>query len=965
MAPGRTHASPVPTSSRFLALALAIAFALTSTQRSIPFAAAQPISTNTPVPPLQWLNLTSLLQGAPPPALKYSSIGYDSTTDNVIIFGGQSSSGVATSETFLLNLGTLTWTTPTPQSDLPQGPPPARYMAVGGEDFSSSYRHAHLVMGGKDVNGDALSDVWEFDFINQFWSEVNLSPGGPSPRWSASGGRDFRVAYDAASTNNTFYLAGGTDGTQMFPLSDVWELSVSGALSANLANSVTGSWKSISPIGSQGVNTNQASTVVSSSIISVSGCNTTDASSDACAEGNSYLINTQAASEVAVPACPAPRYGGALVANMVGSSSAFPSQAFLLLGTFNSSEWDDQGGLERGEVAVLDYGAASWSRILPAGDPGQSGTPTYPTPREGAVALSFPSALVGNDQSVGSDTIVFGGETETGEYLSEVWVLRAYNASISQTNASWGAPDGDLQTGVNANGAGVTVQYMNQCAVSLMPSTTSPNPASSPGASGQTDTYDVSVTHKVLAPVSIALLFPAILVGRLALPSGQNGQSARRNTILVYSSVLILASAYGIGVIGLIFSFTSISSLMNVMKRSVSSNLTLQTAHGIAGLVLFIALYGFVPVLYLVSLYSSPRAVPEVKVDDYNNDPSGSRGTSTEHHEKLASPSNPSTPPQYPPTPTSPRARLHSWGGTSFWQGRTSHEGRRSVESEAPGSSSTPHKGFEVVNRPARTRRASTNGFSDAYQRVPVLPRSIGEVNWHDGRRSLNAVNELDHAGGSHSHYASNAPSPGPTDILSTRTLMHHHSAIPQVTYEFPSTFDLCLHITYHALVFALSVLSLFALWYRAPTAAFAVFLVWTVLFYCAVFALAWNGRPRRSALTTILARLRVDPSQQHAHAHEGSGEAPGSRSMSVNGLDQYPFPSDSRGPYMHHPPYRHSYRDDVSTTLGGPRSTETDEEEDGEDDETRQRRIEEEMGRRDVSIVTVPKRRLWITNPS
>lgn len=39
---------------------------------------AQTISTNTPVPPLQWLNLSSLVQGSSqPPPLKDSAIGYD------------------------------------------------------------------------------------------------------------------------------------------------------------------------------------------------------------------------------------------------------------------------------------------------------------------------------------------------------------------------------------------------------------------------------------------------------------------------------------------------------------------------------------------------------------------------------------------------------------------------------------------------------------------------------------------------------------------------------------------------------------------------------------------------------------------------------------------------------------------------------------------------------------------------
>ena len=40
------------------------------------------------------------------------------------------------------------------------------------------------------------------------------------------------------------------------------------------------------------------------------------------------------------------------------------------------------------------------------------------------------------------------------------------------------------------------------------------------------------------------------------------------------------------------------------------------------------------------------------------------------------------------------------------------------------------------------------------------------------------------------------------------------------------------------------------------------------------------------------------------------------------------------------------------------------DDEDDDVDEETRQRRIEEEISRRDVNIVTVPKRRLFLMNP-
>ena len=116
---------------------------------------AQSISTSTPVPPLQWINLTSLLQGPSAPPLKDASIGYDNTTRTIIIFGGESQGGLPQQQTYLsvfpflllmtlisiilpsLNLDSLVWSSPTPQGGTSVLPPP-RSAAVGGGDFAAS-----------------------------------------------------------------------------------------------------------------------------------------------------------------------------------------------------------------------------------------------------------------------------------------------------------------------------------------------------------------------------------------------------------------------------------------------------------------------------------------------------------------------------------------------------------------------------------------------------------------------------------------------------------------------------------------------------------------------------------------------------------------------------------------------------------------------------------------------------------
>lgn len=159
--------------------------------------------------------------------------------------------------------------------------------------------------------------------------------------------------------NNSFYLAGGQDNNSISPLSDVWRLNISGTLSPNNPRQVFGSWDhmSVSTLPSvQGL----AGAVISQQIISSGGCKATTPanSNNSCAVGDSFIINTLSRNSISPASCPAPRYDGVMAANMNGASSSFSSQAFLLLGTFNSGMWDDGGGLSNGEIVCYS------SRVL-------------------------------------------------------------------------------------------------------------------------------------------------------------------------------------------------------------------------------------------------------------------------------------------------------------------------------------------------------------------------------------------------------------------------------------------------------------------------------------------------------------------------------------------------------------------------------------------------------------------------
>jgi hypothetical protein len=152
--------------------------------------------------------------------------------------------------------------------------------------------------------------------------------------------------------NNSFYLTGGFDGTSTNPLSDVWRLNISGTLSSNLPNSVNGTWDHLT-IGNLPGRIYQAGTVLMQDVVVSSGCNSTTDMSISCATQDSFVLDIQQKSAISPPPCPAPRVGAVIVPNENTFSSAFASQLFFLLGTFNTSLWQDDHGLAQGEVVSV------------------------------------------------------------------------------------------------------------------------------------------------------------------------------------------------------------------------------------------------------------------------------------------------------------------------------------------------------------------------------------------------------------------------------------------------------------------------------------------------------------------------------------------------------------------------------------------------------------------------------------
>ena len=326
-----------------------------------------------------------------------------------------------------------------------------------------------------------------------------------------------------------------------------------------------------------------------------------------------------------------------------------------------------------------------------------------------------------------------------------MWLLRGYAGSVTSANPTWaGFGNGQLQTGVNADGSGVRVTFITECA-SLLPTTSnSTTPSNSSGStnssgptSGPTNStgpspsplsfYNASFLHKLLSPSSLVLSFPILLFFRwINTTVGVELTPKRRVFVAIF--VILAFGAYAVGVAGIVLSFTTISNM------SSTQNPHLKTTHGIAGLSFFAVLYALVPFLYLASALFGLHLSVSDQIQSSATTPN-----SIEINDKFdALPLRSSVHNTSPPS--SPRPRSQSWDAINVLRPSTD-EG---LSCDSTPSATTPQRVFEVVNRPSRTHKASgTWRMPDNAQESPQpLPttRALGEIDWLLRRRAVHAV---------------------------------------------------------------------------------------------------------------------------------------------------------------------------------------------------------------------------------
>ncbi|PLW55112.1 hypothetical protein PCANC_05287 [Puccinia coronata f. sp. avenae] len=609
----------------------------------------QTISTNMPLPPMEWIKL-STMGSTSPPALSHGCLvgpTYPDSTSSLpgfrqaFLFGGRSAAGTSSSGLYILDYSstTPTWSQPTPTtSTLFTSSPQPRSHLLCGWDSASNFRNQLNIYGGRSEDGQPLADFWYYDPTNHFWAQPNDFKAS-TPNYGSVGGIDPSSLPAPPGTSNSMIYLGGANTTHSSTALTPYGISVDGQLGSN-TNTVQANLSSLA----SGLSGNPASNNLTqgrwgasgtimprSKLVIFSGCNGDPANEfreqvDAsCSMTNGGILSfesgftgSQLSTRTSAPQsswaafnyCPAPRVGGTMVANRNGFDSSYANQVIMIGGRTDSKNWYDQGGAGLGEVAVLDITSGVWARVLPM----RKDNVTF-TQKEGLLALALPTPIGPASSSSSSgptDILVYGGiDVATGQASNELWILRLHAGKL---------------TG-NGTADGVTMAYMPSC-VTPTPqnkrNTTNNSGVTAESTDGAGATLEAPLGHLVFSGVALAILMVSLTILRCEEPGKLSIRSRWRTSQLwlligAWHALLISAGLLALAVVIALFQTRlPVPALSTLARRglfshsssdgSSSSSTKLEPYHTLtrsthARLGLAIAVFGLVgvPTLYLLS----------------------------------------------------------------------------------------------------------------------------------------------------------------------------------------------------------------------------------------------------------------------------------------------------------------------------------------------------------------------------
>ncbi|KAI9624404.1 hypothetical protein KEM48_008987 [Puccinia striiformis f. sp. tritici PST-130] len=550
---------------------------------------SQTISTNMPLPPMEWIKLSPSGTSTPPGLSHGCLMGptYSESTSSLpgfnqaYLFGGRSAAGTTSNG----------YTSSIIPKILPSH-------LLCGWDSASNFRNQLNIYAGRSEDGSPLSDFWYYDPTNRFWAQPkDFQPTNHPPNYGSIGGIDPTYLPAPPGTSNSLIYIGGANSThsntQLAPIA----LSFDGQLGSN-TNTINVNLSDLS----SGLRTNNNLLIgrwgTTGTIMSRSKMDPVDPS---CALTNGGILSfessftaSQLSTRPSIPSsswagfnyCPAPRIGGTMVPNRNGYDGSYSNQVIMIGGRIDHHNWDDQGGSQAGEVAVLD------------------------TSSEGLLALALPSKI-GSSSTTSSgptDILVYGGiDVNSGQASNELWILRLHPAKL---------------TG-NGTAGGITMNYMSSCATPT-PQNKKQDPTKStndgtPGESAGSGPLQAPIAHLIFSGIALAIMMASLTILRCEEPGKLSIRSRWRTSRLwlligAWHALITSCGLLALAILVALFNtrLTTTPTTLSLSRRGLltGSNSydklhphdTLnRSAHARLGLAITIVGFLLVPALYLLS----------------------------------------------------------------------------------------------------------------------------------------------------------------------------------------------------------------------------------------------------------------------------------------------------------------------------------------------------------------------------
>ncbi|KAA1067956.1 hypothetical protein PGT21_022898 [Puccinia graminis f. sp. tritici] len=607
---------------------------------------SQTISTNMPLPPMEWIKLTPSGTTSPP-ALSHGCLMGPTYTDSTsslpgfnqaFLFGGRSAAGTSSNGLYILDYSSdqPVWSQPAPTvSTLFTSSPQSRSHLLCGWDSASNFRNQLNIYGGRSEDGQPLADFWYYDPTNRFWAQPkDFQPADHPASYGSIGGIDPSYLPAPPGTSNSIIYLGGSNSTHTSTSLTPAALSIDGQLGSN-TNTVNVNLSSLAsglsgnPSSNNLLNGRWGATgtiMPGSKLVVFSGCNGDPANEfkdpvdPSCSLTNGGILSfesgftaSQLSTRTSPPRsswagfnyCPAPRVGGTMVANRNRFDSSYANQVIMIGGRTDSKNWDDQGGAKAGEVDVLDISSGVWARVLPM----RRDNMTF-SQKEGLLALALPSRIGASSASANSsptDILVYGGiDTVSGQASNELWILRLHPAKL---------------TG-NGTADGISMTYMPSCATPTPQNkrnTTKTAPGGGPVPVGDdsANTLEAPSGHLLFSGLALAILMLSLTILRCEEPGKLSIRSRWRTSRLwlligawhaLVTSCGLLALAIVIG----LFQTRVPTPALSLARRGLFDGHTnynklppqdtlSQSTHSRLGLAIAVVGFVLVPGLYLLS----------------------------------------------------------------------------------------------------------------------------------------------------------------------------------------------------------------------------------------------------------------------------------------------------------------------------------------------------------------------------